>query len=45
MRVQLPYDAATPGSHPIHFEIERDGLHSGDAAVKLREKSTFVVPR
>ena len=48
LHVQVPPESARragPGAHPIHFEIERDGLHSGDAAVKLREKSTFVVPR
>jgi hypothetical protein len=35
--------AAPAGAHPIHFEIER--LADGHDAVRLREKSTFVVPR
>ena len=40
VRVQLPYDAATPGSHPIHFEIK-----SLDTSDTITEKSVFVVPR
>ncbi|MFO1330370.1 MAG: cytochrome c oxidase accessory protein CcoG [Rubrivivax sp.] len=48
LHVQLPPESASragAGAHPIHFEIERDGRHAGDASVRLREKSTFVVPR
>jgi cytochrome c oxidase accessory protein FixG len=47
LHVQLPYEASRrqgPGAHPIHFEIERLASGGGDA-VRLREKSTFVVPR
>ncbi len=40
VRLQVPYDAAGPGSHPIHFAI---GTVGGDAHV--REKSVFLVPR
>jgi hypothetical protein len=40
VRVQAPYDAAAPGSHPIHFEI--DAL---DSSGHLREKSAFLLPR
>jgi cytochrome c oxidase accessory protein FixG len=38
VRVQMPYGAAAPGSHPIHFNIT-----ATDAQV--REKSVFLVPR
>jgi cytochrome c oxidase accessory protein FixG len=40
VRLQLPYGAATPGSHAIHFQI---GSVSGDGHVS--EKSVFLVPR
>jgi cytochrome c oxidase accessory protein FixG len=40
VRVQIPYGAATPGSHPIHFRIEAMG-----ADVHVNEKSVFLVPR
>ena len=40
VRVQLPYDAAPAGSHPIQFEIT-----AMDSPGKLTEKSVFVVPR
>ncbi len=40
VRLQLPYEAATPGSHAIHFEIT-----ARDSARQLREKSVFLVPR
>lgn len=39
MRLQLPPGQATPGSHPIHFEI--DGQ---DASTVLQEKAVFIVP-
>jgi cytochrome c oxidase accessory protein FixG len=39
MRVQIPFDAATPGSHAIVFEI--DAL---DEVGHLSEKSVFLVP-
>ena len=39
VRVQLPYEGATPGSHPFRFEIT--DLDSGD---KINEKSAFLVP-
>ena len=38
--LQLPYDAAPAGSHPIHFDIE-----SLDSPGKLAEKSVFLVPQ
>lgn len=40
VRVQVAYEAATPVSHPVAFEI--DAL---DSAVHLLEKSVFMVPR
>jgi len=40
VRLQIPYDSAAPGSHPIHFNI---GTVAGDAHVS--EKSAFLVPR
>ncbi|MDO9405973.1 MAG: cytochrome c oxidase accessory protein CcoG [Polaromonas sp.] len=47
VRVQVPPDAATPGSHPITFVIDTLGA-SGDAeggGEKVVEKSVFFVPR
>ena len=44
VRLQLPYDAAAPGSHPIHFQIR--SYEEGQAVVgELSEKSVFLVPR
>lgn len=40
VQVRLPFEAATPGSHPIRFEIE-----SQDTPGHLSEKSVFMVPR
>ncbi|MDD5030100.1 MAG: cytochrome c oxidase accessory protein CcoG [Rhodoferax sp.] len=40
IRVQAPFEAAPPGSHEIHFEIE-----SLDTPGKLREESKFMIPR
>jgi hypothetical protein len=40
VRVQLPYDSAPPGSHPIVFEITEP-----DSGAKVMEKSVFLVPR
>jgi cytochrome c oxidase accessory protein FixG len=40
LRLQLPPGQATPGSHPIHFEI--DGQ---DSKAVVIEKSVFIVPR
>jgi cytochrome c oxidase accessory protein FixG len=40
VRVQLPYDAAPAGSHPIRFEIAAQ-----DAPAHVSEKSVFLVPR
>jgi len=40
VRVQLPFDAASPGSHVMQFEI--DAL---DSPGHLIEKSVFLVPR
>jgi polyferredoxin len=41
VRVQVPPDAAGPGSHPINFSINAQGL----APEKVVEKSVFLVPR
>jgi cytochrome c oxidase accessory protein FixG len=41
IRVQIPPDAANPGSHPIQF-----GIRSvGDEPVEVSEKAAFLVPR
>jgi hypothetical protein len=40
VRLQVPQQDTTPGSHPIVFEIE-----SLDAPGHLTEKSVFLVPR
>ena len=40
LRVQAPFEAATPGSHAIEFEIE-----AVDVGAHLSEKSVFLVPR
>ena len=44
VRLQLPYDAAAAGSHPIHFRIQsyEDGVRM---VGELSEKSVFLVPR
>ncbi len=40
VRLQLPYEAAGPGTHTIHFDITaRDGVSA------VHEKSVFLVPR
>ena len=41
VRVQMPPEAAGPGSHPIHFLIQSQG----EDARELLEKSVFLVPR
>ncbi|MDB5931440.1 MAG: 4Fe-4S ferredoxin, iron-sulfur binding domain protein [Polaromonas sp.] len=38
--LQLPYEAASAGSHEIHFEVE-----SINSAGRVTEKSVFLVPR
>ena len=44
VRLQLPYDAAQPGSHPIHFHIQ--SYEQGQQVVgEIEEKSVFLVPR
>jgi cytochrome c oxidase accessory protein FixG len=40
VRLQLPYDAEKPGSHPFHFEIAAAGTND-----RISEKSVFLVPR
>jgi len=40
VRVQLPYEGAAVGTHPIHFEIT-----ARDTSAQLSEKSVFLVPR
>ncbi len=40
VRVQLPYDGAAPGSHPITFEITEP-----DSGARVVEKAVFLVPR
>nr|WP_295782516.1 cytochrome c oxidase accessory protein CcoG [Rhodoferax sp.] len=40
VRVQAPPDAASPGSHPIHFVVTGQG-----AVGRVAEKSVFIIPR
>jgi hypothetical protein len=40
VRVQAPYDVATPGSHAIRFVIDGPDLMG-----RVTEKSVFIVPR
>ncbi|MEO7941292.1 MAG: cytochrome c oxidase accessory protein CcoG [Burkholderiaceae bacterium] len=40
VRVQLPYEGAQPGSHPIRFDIVQQGQDA-----RVSEKSVFLVPR
>ena len=40
VRVQLPYEGAVAGSHPIHFQISAPEL-----GASVTEKSVFIVPR
>ncbi|MCB2005077.1 MAG: cytochrome c oxidase accessory protein CcoG [Rhodoferax sp.] len=40
VRVQLPYEGAQPGSHPIRFDITELGSNK-----HVGEKSVFLVPR
>jgi polyferredoxin len=41
IRVQIPPDAAPPGSHPIRFDIRS----VGEDASQVHEKAAFLVPR
>ncbi|RZI96863.1 MAG: cytochrome c oxidase accessory protein CcoG [Variovorax sp.] len=40
VRLQVPYEGAVPGSHPVHFQVR-----SADGAARVSEKAAFVVPR
>jgi len=44
VRLQLPYDAAPPGPHPIEFLIQSI-KSDGEVLSELQEKSVFLVPR
>jgi cytochrome c oxidase accessory protein FixG len=44
VRLQVPYDAAPAGSHPIHFRID-SRRPNGELAGQLSEKSVFLIPR
>ena len=44
VRLQVPYDAAPAGSHPIHFRIESRSP-DGQSVGRLSEKTVFLVPR
>jgi cytochrome c oxidase accessory protein FixG len=41
VRVQIPPETASPGSHPIQFDIRA----VGDASIHVAEKAAFLVPR
>ncbi|WP_345540887.1 cytochrome c oxidase accessory protein CcoG [Variovorax defluvii] len=38
--LQLPYGSATPGSHPVHFDVRAE-----EGGAQVSEKTTFLVPR
>ncbi|WP_310345949.1 cytochrome c oxidase accessory protein CcoG [Rhodoferax saidenbachensis] len=40
VRVQLPYEGAAAGSHPIHFTVTAE-----QGGARVTEKSVFIVPR
>lgn len=40
VRLQLPYGAASPGSHPVHFDVK-----AADGGAHVSEKAIFLVPR
>ena len=40
VRLQIPYGSASPGSHPIQFDIQ-----ALESKGKVVEKSVFLVPR
>lgn len=44
VRLQVPYDAASSGSHPIHFRIDSH-LPNGQSVGQLSEKTVFLIPR
>jgi polyferredoxin len=44
VRLQVPYDGAPAGSHPIHFHIESRST-DGQSVGQLSEKTVFLVPR
>jgi len=44
VRLQMPYDAAAPGTHEIHFKIQSVDPQ-GQEIGHLSEKSMFLVPR
>ena len=44
VRLQLPYEAAAAGSHPIHFHIDASAP-KGQSVGRLSEKTVFLVPR
>jgi cytochrome c oxidase accessory protein FixG len=44
VRLQVPFDAAMPGSYPVKFFIETTG-HDDHEHEKLEEKSVFLMPR
>jgi len=41
VRLQIPYGSATPGSHPVHFNVDAVTAGSG----RISEKTVFLVPR
>ena len=45
VRLHLPYDAATPGSHTIHFRITSFVDNDSQVLGEVVEKSAFLVPR
>jgi hypothetical protein len=44
VRLQVPYDAAAPGSYPVLFSIESFD-DAGTVNEKIDEKSMLIVPK
>ena len=44
VRLQVPFDAAPAGSHPIHFRIDSRRAN-GEWVGQLSEKTVFLIPR
>ena len=44
VRLQVPYDSATPGSYPVRFIIEASD-EAETVHTTLEEKSVFLIPR
>jgi len=41
VRLQVPYGAASPGSHPVAIEVQA----TSDDRIQVLAKTTFLMPR